>query len=120
MRMTCHNMDVEMKNDGDVSGMEKMDQNDYDLSKLKNSMPIINSNDYDFNGFKYSSTTSRSFVRPSKALGKEHRNISVPNSLKVHFFHHFYNWHFSHFDDVANAQRKNSIFDAEIRSIIFK
>lgn len=57
-----------------------------DLQKLKTSMPTIYPNDYDFNvtaGFGFNSMTSRSFVRPPKSIGQEHRNISVPNSLKV-------------------------------------
>lgn len=57
-----------------------------DLQTLKTSMPTIYPNDYDFNaiaGFGFNSTTSRSFVRPPKSIGQEHRNISVPNSLKV-------------------------------------
>lgn len=79
--------------------MQINNSNDSDLTKLKTSMPTIYPNDYDFNaisGFGFNSTTSRSFVRPAKALGQEHRNISVPNSLKVlmiitlHFFFYFF------------------------------
>lgn len=57
--------------------------------KSKTSMPTIYPNDYDFNvatGFGAKSTTSRSFIRPTKNLSQEHRNISVPNSLKVQLF----------------------------------
>lgn len=61
--------------------------------KSKTSMPTIYPNDYDFNvatGFGVKSTASRSFIRPTKNLSQEHRNISVPNSLKVQpFFHSF-------------------------------
>lgn len=74
--------------------------NESDLHDSKNSMPTIYPNDYDFNaisGFGFNSTTSRSFVRPSKQIGQEHRNISVPNSLKVPFYsYHLFphdNWH---------------------------
>lgn len=55
----------------------------------KTSMPTIYPNDYDFNvatRFGVKSTTSRSFIRPAKNLSQEHRNISVPNSLKVEPF----------------------------------
>lgn len=55
---------------------------------LKSSMPTIYPNDFDFNvsvGFGANSVGSRSFIRSTKNLGHEHRNISVPNSLKVRF-----------------------------------
>lgn len=84
-------MDVESMNNDEHS--TRMNTNNHsiesDLNKFKNSMPTIYPNDYDFNaigGFGLNSTTSRSFVRPAKAFGQEHRNISVPNSLKVCLF----------------------------------
>lgn len=79
-------MDVNIKQDAKEIRMQINNSNDADLTKLKTSMPTIYPNDYDFNaisGFGFNSTTSRSFVRPAKSLGQEHRNISVPNSLKV-------------------------------------
>lgn len=79
-------MDADKRQDAKESSMQTSNSNDSDQAKLKNSMPTIYPNDYDFNaisGFGFNSTTSRSFVRPAKALGQEHRNISVPNSLKV-------------------------------------
>lgn len=50
------------------------------------SIPTIYPNDYDFDletGIKAKSAGSRSFSRPAKALGQEHRNKSVPHSLQV-------------------------------------
>lgn len=78
-------MDADIKRDAEETTMQTNNDTD-NLPKLKNSMPTIYPNDYDFNaitGFGFNSTTSRSFVRPAKTLGQEHRNISVPNSLKV-------------------------------------
>lgn len=48
-------------------------------------IPTIYSNDYDFdieNNLK-NKATSRSFIRPAKTLGQEHRNRSVPHNLQV-------------------------------------
>lgn len=84
--MTFHTME-DVNKELNAIKMQNSEESESDQGKLKNSMPTIYPNDYDFNavyGFGLHSTTSRSFVRPSKALGQEHRNISVPNSLKVH------------------------------------
>lgn len=83
-------MDVEFtKYDDDLtanSRLQKKSTYEFDGYKLKSSMPTIYPNDFEFGasaGFGFNSTTSRSFVRPAKQIGQEHRNISVPNSLKV-------------------------------------
>lgn len=76
-------------NDASDVGMSDGTLSDTDSQQQlnsKTSMPTIYPNDFDFNvatGFGAKSTISRSFIRPAKALGQEHRNISVPNSLKV-------------------------------------
>lgn len=79
-------MDVETSKDFKAAQSQSKSSKESDLHKLKSSMPTIYPNDYDFNpiaGFGLNSTTSRSFVRPTRSIGQEHRNISVPNSLKV-------------------------------------
>lgn len=67
--------------------LDAVNDTDFQLQqKSKTSMPTIYPNDFDFNvtgGFGTKSTASRSFIRPPKTLSQEHRNISVPNSLKV-------------------------------------
>lgn len=104
-------MDVDINNDAHVDGMKKNTSTDSDLEQLKSSMPTIYPNDYDFNaipGFGFHSTTSRSFVRPSKAIGLEHRNISVPNSLKVCSrisFQHIYYFFFFIFECCGMHKR---------------
>lgn len=80
-------------NDANVEGMyfgtsyTDSEHSQQQQPKQKTSMPTIYPNDFDFNvpvtGFGTKSTTSRSFIRPTRTLSKEHRNISVPNSLKV-------------------------------------
>lgn len=79
-------------NDGSDASDDRMFNNGLTESESqqqlqsKTSMPTIYPNDFDFNiptGFGTKSNTSRSFIRPPRALGQEHRNISVPNSLKV-------------------------------------
>lgn len=93
MQTASDEMDCDLNNDVEFIKLRKNSSYESDQQpqnpqqKLKSSMPTIYPNDYDFNavgGFGYDSTTSRSFVRPAKAIGLEHRNISVPNSLKVH------------------------------------
>lgn len=84
--MSSHIMDVDANNDANPMRMQSTTSIESDLQHSKNSMPTIYPNDYDFNaitGFGFNSTTSRSFVRPAKSIGQEHRNVSVPNSLKV-------------------------------------
>lgn len=83
-------MNINIDNDDDDDRMFRIgESNDLDSQqqlKSKTSMPTIYPNDYDFSvatGFGAKSTTSRSFIRPPKNLSQEHRNISVPNSLKV-------------------------------------
>lgn len=88
MQTASHTMDVELtKHDVTAtSGLQKKSSFELEVEKLKSSMPTIYPNDYEFSasaGFGFNSTTSRSFVRPAKQIGQEHRNISVPNSLKV-------------------------------------
>lgn len=76
-----------MSADTSTSGMPHSLTNDSRTDKpSKTPMPTIYPNDFDYNvsiGFGGNSTGSRSFVRSTKNLGQEHRNISVPNSLKV-------------------------------------
>lgn len=70
-----------------TSGMPHSATGDNTAEKTtKASMPTIYPNDFDYNvsiGYGANSTSSRSFVRSMKNLDQEHRNISVPNSLKV-------------------------------------
>lgn len=99
MQTSFHDMDVNATSDANPMRMQSNTSNDSDLNKSKNSMPTIYPNDYDFNaipGFGFNSTTSRSFVRPSKSIGQEHRNVSVPNSLKVQY----------HFQTKKNNMKK--------------
>lgn len=86
-------MNINIDNDDDDDRMFRIGaSNEWDGQQqltTKTSMPTIYPNDYDFNvatGFGVKSTTSRSFIRPTKNLSQEHRNISVPNSLKVEPF----------------------------------
>lgn len=76
-----------MNTDTDASCMPHSATIDSKADKSsKASMPTIYPNDFDYNvsvGFGVNSANSRSFVRSTKNLGQEHRNISVPNSLKV-------------------------------------
>lgn len=64
------------------------DDEDHDDSQLQppsTPIPTIYSNDFDFdieNSLKLKAT-SRSFIRPAKTLGQEHRNRSVPHNLQV-------------------------------------
>lgn len=96
MQTASYEMDTDLNRDAELAKLQQNSSYDSDQQqqqqlnpqqKLKHSMPTIYPNDYDFNvasGFRFNSTTSRSFVRPAKAISQEHRNISVPNSLKVH------------------------------------
>lgn len=88
-------MNINIDNDDDrmfrIGASNDPDSQQQQQLKSKTSMPTIYPNDYDFNvatGFGANSTTSRSFIRPTKNLSQQHRNISVPNSLKVP--NHFY------------------------------
>lgn len=77
-------MAVEAANVTNINKMQANATTESDLQKT--SLPTIYPNEFDFStisGMGFNSTTSRSFVRTTKPLGQEHRNISVPNSLKV-------------------------------------
>lgn len=86
MQTSPNIMDETVKIDATSMRMQRNKSNDSDSYKSKTSMPTSNPNEYDPNaiaGFGFNSMTSRSFVRPSKSISQEHRNVSVPNSLKV-------------------------------------
>lgn len=74
--------------ESDVTSMLILTTNESGQQKPITSIPTIYPNDYDFDletGFKAKSAASRSFIRPTKALGQEHRNKSVPHNLQVGF-----------------------------------
>lgn len=73
--------------DSDLTSMLIITTNESGQQKPITSIPTIYPNDYDFDldteFQKTKSTASRSFSRPAKTLGQEHRNKSVPHSLQV-------------------------------------
>lgn len=106
--ITAHTMNINTT-DSDLTSMLIITTNESGQQKPITSIPTIYPNDYDFDlevGFKAKSTASRSFSRPSKTLGQEHRNKSVPHSLQVvpNFCNEFLD---SHIGEIVNRKIKN-------------
>lgn len=71
--------------DQEFADMLIVTTNEAGEEKPLNSIPTIYPNDFDYDAehFRAKSSASRSFIRPAKTLGQEHRNKSVPHSLQV-------------------------------------
>lgn len=82
-KMSINSNDVDLTSMLLITTKEPMD--DIHSQPPATPIPTIYPNDFDFdfdNSLKNKST-SRSFIRPPKTLGQEHRNRSVPHSLQV-------------------------------------
>lgn len=71
--------------DQEFANMLIVTTNESGQQKPITSIPTIYPNDFDYDAenIRTKSSGSRSFIRPSKNLGQEHRNKSVPHSLQV-------------------------------------